>query len=370
MNKYVLKKILGYSFAILFFVILIYNLLIPLGFFDNKKTKFGNLVWKFDAQSAVVGSPIFDGNNVYIQTETDVLALKSSTGTMIWKTSVLRSSGDTDRHFLQIKDKILMVFRKESPALALSAETGDILWGNQPIDRDVIDVSVYEDILYEARYSSFLTSYAIYSGNINWSSNVPSRTSLYIFPEKDVVYLGTSSGLLAFDAAKGQVMWEYDLKGLAGGMAKVNNILYLAFIKGECSFAAFDIQSLSYLWCIPKDNVSALSVINNVLVENNVVYVSGNKLVAVSSDSGNLIWQSETRDNFGPPVLSNNQMYTQGQSRIYEISLTTGKGESMFSYPNMYIISWMSRSNIAPVIINDLILITIKNNLYAYKLNK
>jgi outer membrane protein assembly factor BamB len=369
MNKSTLNKVALYCLAITGLALFFYRFIIPLGFFEKKINKLGQLAWEFDAQNEIIDSPLFDGTNIYLQSRTHVSAINPSSGSLVWKTPIMPSSGAARDNFLKMKDDTLVVIRAENPVVALSKQTGDVIWENQATHHRVLDASTFEDTVYEARQSWALTSFDLHSGEINWYSNVPDRTSLFIFPEKDIVYLGTGSSLLAINASNGQLVWEHDWKGLSGRMAKENHVLYLTFFaQRECAFAALDMRSLRFLWCISGKNDLAFSDINSVLVKDNVFYISGSKLIALAADTGKLIWQSEIRDSFGTLHIYQNKMYVQGQTKVYEVNLSTGKGHIMFSYPNMYITKWMAYSNIEPIIVNDQILITIENNLFAYKL--
>lgn len=335
----------------------------------DESSSIGTLKWEFDAENKIVSPPLPQSPYIFLQTKNSILALELSTGKVVWDIPAQYSSGEIDRNFLGLKDNSLIVSRESNSIFVVSANTGKLIWGKK-LNKDVLDMEIYENTLYEAQYSAFLTSYDLFSGDVKWTANLPSRTSVYIFPDSDIVYLGTNSSLFAYSSSNGQMVWHYDFGGLVGNMVKNGNVLYVGFVKEErCTFEALNLESLESIWCLSREDAAPFLEISDMLVENNSLFVSGSRLMALSTASGKIVWNIEKNNYFSGLNIYKNQIYVQSRTEIYKFNKIDGKGSSVFSYPSTYILSWMSYSSINPVVYEGYIFITNNKKLYAYQLS-
>lgn len=329
-----------------------------------------SLEWKIELHSQVLSQPVVSGDWVFLQTEDEILAIDFLTGRTIWSKPYKSNSVQFDRNFINESNNLLLISSGENPILAISASSGIQEWETKSSDRPVERVIVYKNTVYEARFSSYMTSYDLNSGNINWRREIPSRTSIYLFAYDDKLYLGTNKSVIIYNALDGELINEYELGGLIGEMEFNDNILYISYVdSNNCSYAAFDFDIKTLIWCAPLSREIEMSEVSDIYIEDRYVLISGDKLIALNKNSGDVEWISNVYDSLSLIATASNQIYVQGKTKIYRISITDGRGEVYYSYPINYYFSWVTQSGVNPTVFGNYILIVKEKSLYKYNLN-
>jgi len=330
-------------------------------------------VWEFKTDGRILSCLPENESRVFVYTPNAIYLLDSSTGELQWKTNLGDDTGVYRKYTIEagIKSngKALILQRDDGAVVSLSIQDGKILWKSVSTTKaPVYDIGIDSNLAYVTRRSASITAYDADSGERAWSETVPDRTSLYIFPENDKVYLGTSYVLYAYDIRTGDVLLEHRLDGFMGKMAIDVNSIYITYLNGEYIFVSLDKESLERQWSIHR-GLQSVSEVNAMLVDNGVIFVSGNRLLALSAATGETLWVSDIKDIFGKPVVLNDFLIILGKTKVYILNKTDGSLIDNQKIPGFLpLLSWMSYSQANPCASESMIWIPGNSSLYAYDL--
>ncbi len=334
-------------------------------------------VWQADIGSTIISPPVVSYPYLFVQTTKNIVALDFDTGDELWKTNWPRdpivSINTANEVPLILEGNMLIAQRENSPVGVFSADTGELIWQQQSVpESSAYVINVHEGDIYIARYNSNLRSVNLANGVENWYATVPSRKiPQNIFHKDNLVYLFTGTSLSIFNQANGIEIIDKDrIQGVVGGQAEDKDVFYLAYIQGECSFTSLEISNLSENWCVSAKKASPLSRVNAVVVHGEVVYVSGSKLVALSKQTGEVLW-SISGDTFSTPYFYQEKLYVQGKTQIFEIDQKTGKINKSIPLPEIFpVISWGLYRQVDIVGYEDYLFVSSGSNLYSFSLSQ
>src|SRR5262249_16658398 len=163
------------------------------------------LVWKFQTNSRVHGSPLVQGDRLYVgNLDGFVYALDSRDGKLIWKKQVGSAVFSTPVAIA----KQIMIFTGNGDALALNPSTGDVLWSFAT--GALIDYSACQDkdSLYfgnnAGRFFKLNTS-----GQKIWEMQAGTKFSGGCGIFQDVVYTSSwDQHFYALSASDGKTIWK------------------------------------------------------------------------------------------------------------------------------------------------------------------
>jgi len=332
-------------------------------------------VWMFKTTGRILSCLPDKNSGVFVYTTDAVYLVNSVTGELIWKTGLKENTNTYDKYTIQtgIKsiEKVLVVQRGDGSIVSLSTENGQMLWqGISKTGLPVFDMNIDRHFAYVARSSLSLDAYDTSTGEKVWSSDVPDRTSLYVFPETDKVYLGTSYILFVYEAQTGNLLSEHRLDGFLGKMVVDSGSIYASYLNGKYSFTSLDAKTLEYRWVVPQDLLS-LSEVNSIVVDDDVVYFSGNKLIALSATDGEILWVSDIKDIFGRAVIHKDFLIIQGKTQIYVLNKVDGNliGNQKIS-GFLPLLSWMLYAQANPCASDTTVWLASNSYLYAYDLSR
>jgi outer membrane protein assembly factor BamB len=365
------------QFAVLLFVAILLGCTYQIyGSKDEPPSIIGKQpIWAYKTDGPILSCLPNKNSGVFIYTSDAVYLVDSATGKLSWKTNL---ANDTDiyRKYtvetgIKSNEQTLIVQRDNGDVVSLAKSDGQLLWQNASQSQaPVFDMAINHDYAYVARLSSALTVYDAYTGTRIWSNSVPDRTSLYVFPISGKVYLGTSYELFGYDAQTGNLLLEHKFDGLVEKMLVDADHIYVAYPDSGISFASLDTETLEQRWSIPPLSLS-LSVVNSILVESDVVYITGSKVVAVSALNGDLLWVSDAIDSFGRPVIQKNLLIVQGKTHLYVFDKVDGRMLSSQRLPGPFpLLSWMSYSQANPCQSETMFWLAHEKTLYAYDLSE
>ncbi len=298
--------------------------------------------WVYNAGERIISPPLAVGSLVMLQTTKSVRALDVSTGALRWE-----AEGPVDPNFYLVEpyggvmrsaNGLLLTAKGGAPILALSIQTGRVVWQERPettFDESVTDMQVSSDGVYVARYNSYLSAFDLRNGTLAWASRVPSRTQPQIFLMNDRVVLVAGNSLEIFDATWGTMLAEHTLDGLVDAAVLKGSILYLALFNGPYSFEALNLESAMYLWRISREasESSMLSDISSITAEDKTLYASGLLLIAISAEDGQMLWATNPDGPLGVGVAQAGRVYARGYRFVYGYDLKTGKETSSLPIP-------------------------------------
>ena len=332
-------------------------------------------IWFSNIGEQIISPPLVYNSQIFFQTVNALYAIDLHTQKLIWRSDALAD----ELHIvpLVISDGIIIVQGKNGTVMAFSEETGGLLWENRLrvyhgteaalSDAWIEDAEIYNGIVYIARYSTSLTAYDLHNGEIHWSADVPDRTILVILLDSKNVFLTTSKSIIQFDSESGRMLHQRVLSTLIHYAIKYDDVFYFAMSSDEgISVFALNARTLDEKWARPSKELS-LSEFSGMIIDNDVLYISGDRLIAVSARNGQLLWSGELKSHYGPPVVSGEKVYIQDRANIYAYDKVLGV--LIGRLPVYSDIPWTFRPNVKPTVVDGLLIVPSKGgHIYGYKL--
>lgn len=286
----------------------------------------GKLLWRAEAGGEFSAAPTTDDRSVYAATrysEPDqkhvhgtLRALSKSTGVTLWMRTLPAPLGGS----LVAGENALFAGSSDGRVFAFDKRTGLTLWINQ--------------------YSEGFSSEPLLSGQM--------------------VYLGSDSGtLLALDQATGRLVWQYRTHGaIPGPIAIANGIVY--FGSGDGYVYAFSEVRSKLLW--RRRTGAAVQAV--VVVDNGLLAASlDNFAYLLSLNKGSLVWRRQLpgRIPARPVTAVDGALFTPlSTDSAIVLSLHDGKAANTLS------LGEENSSSAAPIIVNNLVLISTSRGLLAF----
>jgi outer membrane protein assembly factor BamB len=360
--------------AICSFIFILILVVIPIYFYDKNSLKasekfFGEPVWVFTPQQRIVTSLLDDNSRLFIQTLNSIYSLDIQTGEILWQTGFL--ADPVYGTPMKVSGDILLAQGEHATVAAYSTDSGRLLWDHFTDNYWIEDMAVYENNLYVARYNAHLSAYNLSDGEILWSKDVPSRNSLFVFTDKDVVYLGTSYLLRIYETQQlipGKLLQERNLKDLVTYMEKVDDTLYIAYYKNEeISFSALDISTFESKWDIPYGQLTNVSSIKSMVLKNGILYAIGDRVVAISLQNGEVLWVSDKEISYKKFIISHDIIYVVDGTYLYMLDKNTGVETRRVPLPGLPSLVSLVQGKQTNLFISDELVIIISNGqVYCY----
>jgi outer membrane protein assembly factor BamB len=318
-----------------------------------------------------------DTSHLFIQTSNSIYSLNVDSGKILWQKEAL--AGPTYGASMKKSGDTLFASEKNETIAAYSWKTGETIWKDSPkVGTDWIDdMNINNNTIYVARYNGHLTAYDLSNGKLLWEKDIPDRTELFVMPDEEKVYLGTSASLFTYDPHTGELLGEYKLNRFAHYMEKKDETVYIANYKEKgFSFSALDLNTLETKWTTSKRNPQVTSSSDSMIFENDILYGIGNPIVAVSMPSGDILWISNKKENYKSAVINGNEIYAVDRSYLYILDKASGIEKKRIPLPGIPLpgitfpplISWLFGSDTNLFISNDLLIVVSDNQVNCYKL--
>jgi outer membrane protein assembly factor BamB len=323
-------------------------------------------VWVFKAPTRVDCSPSAEDSLVVFQTAKSTYVLESSTGAIRWEVDIPQN--ETSCYSPLIIDKYVIVETRKGDIAVLVRDTGEMVWKTSQgiAGNPVEDIKVSNGIVYVARYNSYLTAYALDSGEILWDKSVPDRSSLFLVPHNDKIILAAGELIRVYDAVSGKLVLE---KHLETGIIKVvsdEKTLYLAVTQGDfVNLLAVDINSFESLWDISFRTYTNPAGAKLNLV-NHVLYLSGDHISSISCSNGKLLWINKSLSDLGMSTVLDDKIFVpEWDSRLHILDASTGTEIGKISVSNFQF--WTVGDSISPIKSGDLLIWNYSNRVFAYR---
>lgn len=320
-------------------------------------------IWKFETTDPITSTPTVDGKRIFIRTVNSVYALDSSTGSKLWQ---VESPNNSPLSLAPITDgDYLIVPEADSRIAVFLANDGQLVWRTAVIDPafthpsaiDIEAIAVGDNIIYVARFDSALTAYSLVSGEVLWEYDLSGRSNPYLTIDDKAVYLGVGQKLTALDLVNGNPLWEYEVEGYIGPMAIDENMLFV-LDEEHSNILAIDTNSHLLKW---ENKLEAENFeFNCVQVHSDKIYISSQRLIALSKDNGQSIWQSKNTGRLECPVIFNESIYVRNnKSSLFVFNSNSGEEIGSLSVsPNS---SMKHNPNRSPELSGGLLIIPIEN---------
>lgn len=299
-----------------------YKPLIKSGVFDTLP------IWDIETQNPITSSLVADNNDhIFIRTSDSIIALNSLSGDLIWSA---KSQSDTPLSVSPYVFEDYLVVPEEGSRIAVfKTATGELLWRTMEIEAGqysprIESIVHASNMLYIARFDWSLTAYRITDGAIVWEQKYSTRFPPSISASNKIVILGLGTEISAFDALEGTLIWKKNINSNIGRIILRDNILFISDIS-ERGLVAFNMQTQEVLWRKLYDAISN-DVIGCIDANDDTIFISARRLIAVSLIDGNTKWVSEETGNLECPVILGDTVYVRNTHKLlFAFDLTSGQ---------------------------------------------
>jgi outer membrane protein assembly factor BamB len=289
-----------------------------------------NPVWVFKGNGRVVATPVVYDDRVFIRTMHAVYALDGASGQPLW---YALSSAPAELSTAPLVTNCCLIIPEIGSRISTySIDTGEFLWRTAGIDYSYggsgpgsIEVlASIGDLFFVARSGWALNAYLVENADNIWERNVPSRSTLYLAVDKNIVYLSASPYLRAYDIYHGSLLWEIDFRTNVGVVLLEDDRLYMAVHLSEKSILALDKNTYREIWHI-KDSEIERSDVRSLILDGEILFAAADRLIAISKNEGSIIWLSDYTGWLGKPVVLGNKIYVRNiETVLYAIDKSTG----------------------------------------------
>lgn len=332
-----------------------------------------NMVWLFDADDRLISCiSNSENNSLFLNSSNYIYLLDAEKGNLIWKKSIDAQTDVYRKYSFRIgvkrAQRELLIPMDDGGVLSVSLVTGDTLWKDKSnIDAPILDIAVDQGFAYVARLSSSLVAIDLTTGKRVWENSVPDRTSLYIAVYDDKVYLATSYTLFVYDAQSGDLLMEYQLEGMLEKILIDANSIYITYLEGEYVLVSLDRETLNRRWAIDQNQLS-ITKVSSLIINDDILYITGDRLVSVSIYNGDVVWISRKIDSFGTPVILRNMALVLGNDHIYKIDIHNGQLLETTPTPVLFpLLDSIAYLQANPCQTNNMHWLLFENKVYAYK---
>jgi outer membrane protein assembly factor BamB len=136
--------------------------------------------------------------------------------------------------------------------------------------------------------------------------------------------LGLGSEINAFDTLTGTLLWKEDINASIGQIVLDDNILLISDNR-KSGMIAFDPNNRKILWRVDY-KVIYDTTINCIVMNDDVVYIAAQLLMAVTKDDGQMIWASDKIGDLECPVVLENSIYVRNtRTALFAFDLDSGR---------------------------------------------
>lgn len=333
----------------------------------------GNFPRKYEKllvlDSVVVSAPTTYNGYLFVQTN-NMLYKFDSLGNLIWN---IKNSGYPGMFSPTGCGNLIVAPVVElREFVVVSDEDGSLVWKSTSSDSanqgKIEDIVCFKNIVYVAEYNSGVLAYDITNGQIIWKQKVPERSSIYLSvnEEEQELYVVAGKGVTAYDLSTGTANWEILYNTYVGPAIKDQNKLVIVLGPLEpTEVTVVELSSRSTLWRRHIDGLLS-NAFGRVIINSDTIYLSGNKIIALSMLTGDISWESEETEMLRRFVLLKNKIYVRNNgSLIYMIDVKTGNIEGALTVGKESNLNSFDRS---PAIIKEQLIVPFGDNrIYIYK---
>lgn len=274
-------------------------------------------------------APVIRDNIAYLAlADAEVGSLDLESGEYLWKVP----TGLQSRRSPLLLGDMVVIDVDEGGLMALSTATGEIQWHYNPGSNRASSPALFEDHLLHANESGISclnpsTGYLVWQlSSDNWRNFLsPSVANGIVFTvaERWDRTILDGKHILALDANSGEIIWTQPVLVSAewsdGTPAVANGIVYTSH--GLSGIVALDAATGNVLWNVTREGYALHTATT---VADGVVYFgrSGDGLCALDATSGDEIWSAPLEDEklFSEPVVTGGVVYIGGDRRqLYAI---------------------------------------------------
>jgi eukaryotic-like serine/threonine-protein kinase len=281
----------------------------------------GKLVWKFECEDEIRGTPLISHGMVYVGSyDYNLYALDADTGKFQWKYAT--EGGIVSRP--NIFEGTIFFGSEDRRLHAIVQRSGKLSWTyytDGPIRSSPL---IAENHIFIGSDDGHLHAVSVLTGRRAWRTDVgaPVRSSPIIMNE--CIYFGTESGEFYCLDLRGSVKWRFKAKRAITGSA-ITSQDSIFFGSVDATLYALDIKSGFVIWRfrLGKASISTPCLMDNMLFTGAI----DNAIYCIDKNSAKEIWRFSTEHQVtGSPIIIKDSLYFGSvDGYIYCLEYRTGR---------------------------------------------
>ena len=312
------------------------------------------MLWSATLSSAIIASPVFADQLVYVGTTNGIYAFVENpgipTGYVKWSNMTIKNISATPA----VVNGVVYAASADGTLYALDAWSGNTLWSLY-IAAGPSSPVIYNNTLFIGTPNGRLMAIGAMNGTVLWKKTMGGQIlgSPAIYDNKVVIVgnaNGSSSRITSYDLLTGNERWSYKtgFNMLSSPSVEASGFVYIADTNGTIyKFdAAPSTASPKLIWHYS----TGLPIQSTITISNNNIYLTaGNTTIMSLTTSGELNWRRAYAkdENLGlvsSPAIAQNRIYVGGNN-VYCLERTTG--QTIWSY------NAKSQVDASPAVIDD-----------------
>jgi eukaryotic-like serine/threonine-protein kinase len=210
----------------------------------------GAVIWSFNTNYFVQGSPLVVDDRVYLATDHVTYALNLQSGELIWQTATGNEGAFMGPPAF---DQGVLYTTGGRLLLALEADTGNELWRVEK-DEMFLGLAVANGFVYVGNWDRYFYAFEQSTGEESWKFQAESEFWSAPAVDAHVVYTGNNDSVYALNAQSGERIWSYKTAGRAVSEPMLaDGVLYVSdsaheFPRGARHLYALDAVTGEELW--------------------------------------------------------------------------------------------------------------------------
>jgi outer membrane protein assembly factor BamB len=261
-------------------------------------------------------APAFDQGVVYATSPASVVALRTTDGSQIWRTSQSVTPGSATAAPQVANGSVFAAFTSTlATVYALDVRDGAIRWKHTLAPADTASLTVADGVVYVAfggaptPQSTTIVALRASDGAVRWRYTLNGDATTLAVTDGALVLRSIQFGLIALDAASGGWLWQRGDLGWNGDLRATqfpiiaNDVIYLAGVifDGQSGIVlAMNARTGGERWRTVLDQYADVYV----SLAGQTLYVGGSYAYALRASDGHVVWRYGSRSRFYQPVVS------------------------------------------------------------------
>ena len=306
------------------------------------------LLWSFQAEGAIVSSPIAVEGRVYFGSDDgNVYCLKVEGGELVWKyaTGFLIEAPPLFHHGM------IYIGGNDFFFYALDATTGALVWKYETDEKIAGGANIVQaptdggerDLIVAGSHDALVYAFDAKTGEKVWTYETNDRVNATLaVVDNDIIFGGCDTVVYVLDGATGEAKQRIELGGechIAASVGVAGRTVYFGHHANE--FVALDLDAGDVTWRYSSPRFGFFSP--PAITADRVVFGGRDLLLhCVDRATGEVIWTFPTRRKIdsGPVICDGKVVVGSGDGRLYLVDLQDGAelwsydiGKSVYSSP-------------------------------------
>jgi outer membrane protein assembly factor BamB len=333
-----------------------------------------NEVWAFQADDGILATPILIDDQIIFRTADKIYSISAMNGSMNWEAAARASDITINVNIIGkpiLGNSRFLVSEEQDNSIGIySTKIGEKLWTVAGQVNDINALEVVDNMMIVARHDGSLVVYDLISRQELWDVVLPPRSPTPVAANTDYVILGAGHALRIYDLRDGSPLNEktYDTS-IIWEIALSESNIFVNHTKdgGDESISSLQLDSLDENWVVHAGKIAD----PHLSVTSDYLNVFNQTLILLDTNSGNVVWEDNTREYYSSPAFHNNSLFfisTQGlfDKKICKVEIREGAMEDCSVLDNTGLIFNSQRHLLGPLVANDLLIVTQDSEIVAY----